>query len=76
MAEKKTTQKTGQSKNKLEERKVEALEKIANGINDLSIWFEEIDKEEWGERIEFYLFEWFKNKIKVFDNTENDEERE
>jgi len=39
----------------LEERKVKALEKIGNCLDTLTLWFEEIDKEEWGERIEWYL---------------------
>ena len=43
---------------KLEERKVKALEKIANSMDALTIWFEEIDKEEWSDRIQFYLSEW------------------
>ncbi len=43
---------------KLEERKVKALEKIANSLDALTIWFEEIDKQEWSDRIQFYLHEW------------------
>lgn len=49
----------------LEERKVAAIEKIAdsvdhlesisNSLDVLSLWFEEIDKDEWGDRIQFYL---------------------
>ena len=39
----------------LEERKVKALEKIATSIDALTLWFEEVDKEEWGSRIEWYL---------------------
>ena len=42
----------------LEERKVKALEKIANNLDNLSLWFEEIDKEEWGDRIAWYLSLW------------------
>ena len=42
----------------LEERKVKALEKIANSVDALTLWFEEIDKEEWGPRIEWYLSMW------------------
>lgn len=42
----------------LEERKVKALEKIANSLDALTIWFEEIDKEDWGPRLEWYLSEW------------------
>jgi hypothetical protein len=45
---------------KLEERKVKALEKIANSVDALTIWFEEIDKQEWSDRLQFYLHEWHK----------------
>ena len=45
----------------LEERKVKSLEKIAKTIDAFVMWFEEIDKEEWNERIQFYLAE-FLNK--------------
>jgi hypothetical protein len=45
----------------LEQRKVKALEKIANSMDALTIWFEEIDKSEWSDRIQFYLHEWHKN---------------
>jgi hypothetical protein len=45
----------------LEQRKVKALEKIANSLDALTIWFEEIDKDEWGDRIQWYLAEWHKN---------------
>jgi hypothetical protein len=41
----------------LETRKVKALEKIANSLDSLTLWFEEIDKSEWSERIQFYLAE-------------------
>jgi len=41
----------------LETRKVKALEKIANSLDALTIWFEEIDKEEWSERVQYYLSE-------------------
>lgn len=44
----------------LEERKVRALEKIAASMDALTIWFEEIDKEDWSERIQFYLTEFHK----------------
>jgi len=46
----------------LEQRKVKALEKISNSLDALTVWVEEIDKEEWGNRIQFYLAE-FHNKI-------------
>ena len=45
----------------LEQRKVKALEKIASTLDALTIWFEEIDKEEWGDRIQWYLAEWHKS---------------
>lgn len=44
----------------LEERKVVALEKIANTLDALTLWFEDIDTEEWQSRIEYYLAEYFK----------------
>lgn len=44
----------------LEARKVKALEKIANSLDSLTLWFEEIDKNEWSERIQFYLSEFHK----------------
>ena len=40
----------------LEERKVKALEKIANAIDALTIWFEDIDKADWSERLQWYLY--------------------
>lgn len=43
-------------------RKVKALEKIANSLDALTIWFEEIDKEEWNQRAQYYLAE-FHNKL-------------
>ena len=42
----------------LEERKIKALEKIANSLDALTLWFEEIDKEDWGPRIQWYLSMW------------------
>lgn len=53
--------------NVLEERKVRALEKIANSLDALTIWFEEIDKEEWDARLQWYLAE-FHNKFVAIDN--------
>ena len=43
----------------LETRKVKALEKIANSLDALTVWFEEINKKEWGERIAYYLYEFY-----------------
>ena len=53
----------------LEERKVKALETIATSVDALSLWFEEIDKDEWGERIQYYLSEFHE----IFDLREKDE---
>jgi len=53
--------------NVLEERKVRALEKIANSMDALTIWFEEIDKEEWDARLQWYLAE-FHNKFVALDD--------
>ena len=47
----------GVEKQVLEERKVKALEKIASSLDTLTLWVEEIDKDDWGERIQFYLAE-------------------
>lgn len=60
-----------EEKDKLELRKVRALEKIGNSLEALTIWFEEIDKIEWSERLQFYLAEFYKMKKAEFDN-END----
>ena len=42
----------------LEERKVKALEKIGTCLDALTLWFEEIDKDAWDERIQWYLSLW------------------
>ena len=39
--------------------KVKALEKIANVLDALTLWFEDIDKEEWSNRIQWYLAEYY-----------------
>ena len=54
----------------LDQRKVKALEKIANSMDALTVWFEEIDKQEWSERIQYYLSE-FHNIAKPKDPTIN-----
>ncbi len=41
----------------LETKKVKALEKIANSLDALTVWFEEIDKDEWSQRVQYYLAE-------------------
>ena len=44
----------------LEAKKVKALEKIANSLDALTVWFEEIDKDEWSDRVQYYLSEFHK----------------
>ena len=44
--------------NLLEERKVQALEKISKSLAILVLWFEEVDKEGWSDRIAWYLSLW------------------
>tara|TARA_B100000212_G_scaffold191666_1_gene144497 strand:- start:4082 stop:4273 length:192 start_codon:yes stop_codon:yes gene_type:complete len=44
----------------LEERKIKALEKIAESLDSLCVFIEDIDTVEWGDRIEFYLGEFHK----------------
>lgn len=61
---------TEEEKLELEKKKVKALEKIANSLDALTIWFEEIDKEEWSNRLQFYLAEWH-NTTKPKDPTIN-----
>ena len=53
----KTTE-TDETQQLLEERKVKALEKIGNSLDALTVWFEEIDKDAWGPRIEWYMSLW------------------
>ena len=55
----------------LETRKIKALEKIANSLDALTVWFEEIDKDEWGQRVQYYLAE-FHNKIVKGDDVEDE----
>lgn len=45
----------------LEQRKVKALEKIGTSLDALTIWFEEIDKDDWSNRLQYYLAEWHKS---------------
>ena len=51
----------------LKERKVKALEKIANVLDALTLWFEDIDKEEWSNRTQWYLAELHKKYLKEDD---------
>ena len=48
------------TENALEVKKVAALESIASSLDALTLWFEEIDKDEWGDRIQYYLSEFHK----------------
>ena len=48
----------------LEERKVKALEKIAASVDALAYWFEDIDKTEWSERMQWYLTEYYEKYVK------------
>jgi len=56
----KTVSQLDLDKQLLEERKVRAIEKIANSLDALTVWFEEIEREEWSDRIQYYLAEWHK----------------
>jgi len=60
----------------LEVRKVKALEKIATSIDALTIWFEEIDKEEWGDRIAWYLSLWKDKYIGEEEDEEGQEDKD
>ena len=51
----------------LETRKVKALEKIGNALDALVIWFEEIDKDEWSQRTQYYLSEFHRKIVKEED---------
>ena len=51
----------------LETRKVKALEKIGNSLDALVIWFEEIDKDEWSKRTQYYLAEFHRKIVKEED---------
>ena len=54
----------------LEDRKVKALERIALSLDTLSIWFEEIDKEDWDNRMQFYLNEFHRAVVPTKDDEE------
>ena len=49
----------------LEMRKIKALEKIANSLDSLTVWFEEIDKDEWSRRVQYYLAEFHRKIVKA-----------
>jgi hypothetical protein len=54
----------------LEQRKVKALEKIANSLDALTVWFEEIEKQDWSDRIQYYLYEFHNNVARMADAAE------
>ncbi len=54
----------------LEQRKVKALEKIANSLDALTVWFEEIEKQDWSDRIQYYLYEFHNNVTRMADAAE------
>jgi len=57
----------------LEETKVKHLEKLATCVDILTLWFEEIDKEDWDNRMQFYLNEFHKAVVPQKDEEEVDE---
>lgn len=59
---------TDAQKLEIEERKIKALEKIATSLEDLTLWVEEIDKDEWSERMQWYLSEFYNKFIKEEDD--------
>lgn len=59
---------TDAQKVEIEERKIKALEKIATSLEDLTLWVEEIDKDEWSERMQWYLSEFYNKFIKEEDD--------
>jgi hypothetical protein len=44
----------------LEQRKTKAMEKISKSLDALTVWFEEIDKHDWDQRMQYYLGEFYK----------------
>lgn len=57
----------------LEQRKVKSLEKIAASLDALTLWFEEINKDEWSERFAWYLYEFHRKFVSEKDPKENPE---
>lgn len=54
----------------LEQRKIKALEKIAASLDALTLWFEEINKDEWSERFAWYLYEFHRKFVSEKDAEE------
>jgi hypothetical protein len=66
------TQETTQSESLLlEQRKVKALEKISNSLDALTVWFEEIEKQDWSDRLQYYLYEFHNNSKTIADGIES-----
>lgn len=63
MAGNTVTEKEAKKALELEERKVVALEKLATSVDILTLWFEEIDKEDWDNRLQYYLNEFHQNLV-------------
>ena len=59
---------TDAQKLEIEERKIKALEKIARRLEDLTLWVEEIDQDEWSERLQWYLSEYYNKYVKEDDD--------
>ena len=59
---------TDAQKLEIEERKIKALEKIATSLEDLTLWVEEIDKDEWSEWLQWYLSEYYNKYVKEDDD--------
>jgi hypothetical protein len=73
MSETKKTEKDFQEELLIvEQRKVKALEKIANSLDALTVWFEEIDKDEWSNRVQYYLAEFHNKLVKGSDVAQDD----
>ena len=75
MAASKKTQEVQATPDALELRKVKALEKIANSLEGLTIFFEEIDKQEWSDRIQYYLAEFHTAAVPGRDQTINEKSK-
>lgn len=69
MATKKSTPQIDQEELvQLEERKIKALEKIAVSLDALTLWFEDIEKYEWSDRLQFYLAKWLELREREIDS--------
>lgn len=53
-----SAKKTNNEELVLKERQIKSLEKIAVSLDALTLFFEEINKDEWDARLQFYLSKW------------------